>query len=143
MVVLDSTVIINALIEPRRKKVDSIKKEQARLHKIATDIVNGSRFIVPTACLFEVACVCARMTGKEEIGIRAANYVNSIASEVVSEAMIKDTCIRIAAAVKSSGFDSLFIACAKSSDAELITDDRKMFEAAINFGVRTKLLRNM
>ena len=45
--------------------------------------------------------------------------------------------------MRISGFDSIFIACAKITDSTLFTDDKKMYEAALKVGVKAKLLRDM
>jgi len=52
-------------------------------------------------------------------------------------------CIAVAAETKASGFDSVFIACAKTLGILLITDDKGMYDAAVKIGVKAELLRDM
>jgi len=49
----------------------------------------------------------------------------------------------VAAETKASGFDSVFIACAKTLGILLITDDKGMYDAAVKIGVKAELLRDM
>jgi len=39
--------------------------------------------------------------------------------------------------------NNIFIACAQLTNSILITDDRKMFDAAVKLGIKSKLLRNI
>ena len=73
--VFDTSFIIKGLIRPRRKKQDSILKEQIRIHKIASSIIDKVyrseiKLIIPTIALVEIAAVTSRITGKEEKGIQ-------------------------------------------------------------------------
>ena len=145
---LDTTAIIKGILEPRRKKQDAIFKEQFRIHKVASSILDyiydgKDRLFVPTIVLVEIAAVASRLTGDEKIGTETAYFVKSIASRVVSENELLDEAVFIASKTKISGFDSVFIACAKITDSILITDDRKMYEAAIKTGIKSKLLRDI
>lgn len=144
---IDSSVIIKGMLEPRRKKQDEILKEQIRIHKIASlimDKVNRgeAELVIPNVAIVEVASVASRLTGAKDIGTNTANFVKGVAS-IVNEGDILNECIDIATDTKLSGFDNLFITCAKVNDSLLITDDKKMFEAAVKVGVKSKLLRDI
>lgn len=146
-ITLDTTVLAKAIIPPRRRKQDSIYQEQLRLHAIAKSItskVESKQDImnIPSVAIIEIAAVAARLTGKEERGIQASNYIKEHGN-IVYDVFIIEEAIRIAAQTKISGFDSLFIACAKLSDSILITDDKRMYDAAINIGINAKLLRSL
>ena len=49
--------------------------------------------------------------------------------------------IEIGIKTKASGFDVIFMACADMTGSLLITDDRKMYEKSIEFGLEATLLR--
>ena len=143
----DTTVIIKGIVEPRRKKQDSIFKEQRRVHNIASSMLeniynNNDILFIPMVALVETAAVASRLTGNKDIGRKNSDFVKSI-SRIVGENELIDEAISIAAETKISGFDSVFIACAKITNSVLVTDDRKMHEAAAKAGVKSKLLRDM
>lgn len=145
--ILDSSVIIKGLIEPRRKKQDHILEEQLRIYDIASSIMDTINrgeitLLIPNVAIVEVAAVASRLTGKKNTGIETANFIKGIA-KVINENDILAECIGIAAATKVSGFDSIFITCAKATNSTLITDDKKMHDAAVKLGVKAKLLRDM
>lgn len=144
---LDTTVLANAIFPPRRKKDDSIYKEQLRLHTIAKSIVGKveskkSVMNIPSVAIVEIAAVGARLTGKYERGLQASDYVREHGN-IMYDIDFLDKSVDIAAETKVSGFDSIFIACAKISNSLLVTDDKKMHDAAVNAGVKSALLRDM
>ena len=146
-VTLDTTILAKAIVPPRRRKQDSIYKEQFRLHSIAKSITRkvetGQDVMnIPSVTIVEIAAVAARLTGKEERGIQASDYVKEHGN-IIYDIYLLDEAVRIAAATKISGFDSIFITCAKLSDSALITDDKKMYESAVKQGIKAKLLRDM
>ena|SRR3989338_4190394 len=145
--VFDTSVIIKGILKPRRKKQDSILKEQFRVHKIATSFMNKIysgkiNLIIPSAALIEIAAVSSRLTGVKDTSIKTTNFINSI-STVINESDILDQCIDVAAETKISGFDAVFIAVAKLTNSTLITDDKKMYESATKLSVDSKLLRDI
>ncbi len=146
-VTLDSTVLVKGIFPPGRRKEDSIYEEQLRLHRIAKSIIgeveNGRRVMhIPSVAIIEVTAVGARLTGKDERGIQASDYVREHGN-IVYDTDLLDEAVRIAAKTRISGFDSIFIACAKVTNSILITDDKKMFDAAIKVGINAKLLRDI
>ena len=143
----DTTVIIKGILEPRRKKQDAIFKEQWRVHKIASSMLENvynknDRLFIPMVALVEIAAVASRLTGNGDTGKKNADFIKNI-SRIIGENELADEAFSIAAETKVSGFDSVFIACAKITDSMLITDDKKMHEAAVKSGVKSKLLRDM
>ena len=146
--VLDTSVIIKGLIKPRRKKADNIRIEQFKAYKTASaiidDVYSGAiDMYIPTVAVIEISAVASRLTGSKAVGISTANFVESLAAEVIGEKTILAECIAVAAETKASGFDVVFITCAKIFGLLLITDDRGMYDAAIKIGVKAELLRDM
>ena len=146
-ITLDTTVLTKGIVPPRRRKKDIIFEEQFRLFSLAKSILGEvenkeSIMHIPSVAIVEIAAVAARLTGKEERGIQASNYVKKHGN-IIFDVDFLDQSIGIAASTKISGFDSVFIACAQLTDSILITDDRKMFDAASKLGVETKLLRDI
>lgn len=146
-VVLDTTVIAKGVFPPRRRKKDDVHQERLELHLRAKEILRGVEqgrytLYVPFVALVEMAAVGARLTGKKERGLEAAEYVRGYAN-IVPEFRLVDEAVGVAAETKASGFDSLFIACARVTGSTLMTDDRGMHEAAPGVGVDSKLLREM
>ena len=144
---LDTTVLIKAIIPPRRRKNDALYNEQLRLHATAKAVVNRVEegrlsMNVPAVAIIEAAAVGARLTGKEQRGMDAAAYVRANGN-IIDEAALLERAVEIAAKIKISGFDSLFIACAEITGSVLVTDDKGMHEAAIKSGIRAELLRQM
>lgn len=142
---LDTSVIIKGLVKPRRKKQDHLLGEQIRIYEVASSIMDDVYnkkidLSIPIAAIIEVASVSSRLTGIKSIGIETAGFINSIATEIIDEGNILQQCIDVAATTKISGFDSIFITCAKITDSTLITDDKKMYESAVKIGVKVKLL---
>lgn len=146
-VTLDTTVLIKGIIPPMRRKKDSLYREQLRLHLKARDIIQEIEdrktvMNIPAVCLIEIASVTARLTGKDQRGIQASDYVRDHGN-VFYDIFLLNEAIRIGARTRSSGFDTIFIACAKLTNSTLITDDRKMYEAAAKVDVPAKLLRDI
>src|SRR3989338_3618662 len=146
-ITLDTTVLAKGLIPPRRRKRDALYEEQFRLHTIAKSMIGEvenkkSVLHIPSVAVVEIAAVGARLTGEEERGIEVSDFVKEYGN-IIHDVDFLDKSISIASSTKISGFDSIFIACAQLTGSLLITDDRKMFDAAVNIGISAKLLRNM
>ena len=144
---LDTSVLAKGIIPPRRRKKDPIYAEQFRLYSLAKSIIQDvensvSVMNVPSVALIEIAAVAARLTGKEDRGLQASDYVREHAN-IVYDSSLLDESVRIAARTKISGFDASYIACAKHTGSMLITDDKGMYDAAIRAGVNAQLLRCM
>ena len=146
-VTLDTTVLAKAIIPPRRRKRDAIYEEQFRLFTIAKSIIREveekeSIMHIPSVAVVEIAAVSARLTGKEQRGIQASDYVKKYGN-IIYDINLLNEAVKIASKTKISGFDSIFITCAKVTNSMLITDDKKMYDAAINLGIKSKLLRDI
>lgn len=146
-ITLDTTVLAKGIIPPRRRKKDAIYEEEFRLYTIAKSIVTKvenkeSIMNIHSVAIVEIAAVGARLTGKEERGIEASAYVKKHGN-IIYEINILNEAVKVASQTKISGFDALFIACAKSTNSTLVTDDRKMYDAALKIGIKAQLLRDM
>jgi predicted nucleic acid-binding protein len=144
---LDTTVLAKGIVPPRRRKKDAIYDEQFRLYSLARSILHNvessvSVMNVPSVALIEIAAVAARLTGKEDRGLQASDYVREHAN-IVYDSSLLDESVSIAARTMISGFDSIYIACAKHTGSTLITDDKGMYDAAIRISVKAELLRDM
>lgn len=146
-ITLDTTVLAKGIIPPRRRKKDIIYEEQFRLYTIAKSIIKEvedkkALMNVPSVAIVEIAAVGARLTGKAERGIQASDFVKKHGN-IIYDINLLDEAVKIASRTKSSGFDSIFITCAKITNSTLITDDKKMFDAAVKIGIKAKLLRDI
>jgi predicted nucleic acid-binding protein len=146
--VLDTSVIIKGLIKPRRKKADNIRIEQFKAYATASSIIDdvysgAIDLYIPVVAVIEIAAVASRLTGSKAVGISTARFAEDLAVQIIDEKIMLAECIDVAAQTKASGFDSVFIACAKTLGLPLITDDKGMYDAAIRMGVKAELLRDM
>mgnify|MGYP001611016774 FL=1 len=144
---LDTTALIKGSLPPRRTKKDAIFEEQARLFKIASGIIDeifqGKHTLsIPYVALVEVAAVVSRLTGDDAAAKKTTDFVRGLATMINEESFCSEA-ISLAIMTKASGFDNVFIACAKITASMLITDDKKMFEAAKRAGIKARLLRDM
>jgi len=144
---IDTSVIGNGFIPPRRRKQDSIYKEQLRLHTIAKSFlteVETKKIVmnIPSVALVEIAAVASRLTGKNERGTEAVNYLRKQGT-IFYDTQFLETAIQIAIDTRISGFDAVFIAIAKLTNSTLITDDKGMHKAAVSLGINSKLLRDL
>src|SRR3989344_8926976 len=81
-VTLDTTALAKGIFSPRRRKKDTIYDEQFRIYTVAKGIIKdvenkNSIMNIPSAAIVEIAAVGARLTGKDEIGIQASDYVKA------------------------------------------------------------------
>ncbi|MFZ2456824.1 MAG: type II toxin-antitoxin system VapC family toxin [Candidatus Altiarchaeia archaeon] len=108
------------------------------------DIYEGTvDLYIPVVAVIEIAAVASRLTGSKAVGISTANFAEDLDAEIIDEKTLLSECVDVAAQTKASGFDSVFIACAKTLGMPLITDDKGMYDAAIRIGVKAELLRDM
>jgi len=145
--VFDTSALAKGIIPPRRRKQDSIYKEQIRLFKIADsfliEVKNKQAVMnIPSVALVEIAAVGARLTGEYKRGIQSSNFLKKHGN-IFYDTQLLTKSIDIAAETKISGFDSIFIACAKLTNSTLITDDKGMHKAAVSLGINSKLLRDL
>ena len=104
-VTLDTTVLVKAIVPPKRRKRNGIYEEQFRLYTIAKSIlkkVESNEFImsIPSIAIVEIAAVTARLTGKEERGIQASEHVKE-QGVIFFDADILDESTKLAAQTKN------------------------------------------
>ncbi|MDO8871895.1 MAG: PIN domain-containing protein [Methanoregula sp.] len=95
---------------------------------------------IPLLALIETACVVSRLTNNPKSASLATSFVSSHA-KLYDTTDLLERSIEIGIKTKASGFDVIFMACADITGALLITDDRKMYEKSIEFGLEAALLR--
>ena len=145
---IDSSVLIKALVPPKRRKQDGIYSTQKQLHtnalKIFEDVVRKKiSMSIPSAVLIEVGAVVSRLTNNETDAKEAVEKVRLHASQILFDHEILELTISTAIKTKASGFDNLILSCAISTNSAIITDDSKLHEIAIEYGLKSYLLREL
>ena len=92
--------------------------------------------------LIETVCVVARLTNDDESVELALSFVSQN-SELYSDAYLLEKAIEIGMRTKASGFDVVFMSCTEVTGSILITDDKGMYEKAIDYGLEAKFLREL
>ena len=144
-VTTDTTVLIRGLVPPRRKREDAILGESIRIHQTALTILHrieqgDYQNHIPLLALIETACVVSRLTNDSESASLATSFVSSHA-KLYDTTELLERSIEIGIKTKASGFDVIFMACADLTGSLLITDDRKMYDKSVEFGLEAALLR--
>jgi len=144
-VTTDTTVLIKGLVPPRRKRDDALLDESNRLYTTALEVLRRIELgdyenHIPLLALIETACVVSRLTNDPESASLATSFVSSHANLYDTTDLLLRS-IEIGIKTKASGFDVIFMACADMTGSLLITDDRKMYEKSLEFGLEAALLR--
>ncbi|NJE00480.1 type II toxin-antitoxin system VapC family toxin [Thermococcus sp. JdF3] len=141
-VVLDTSILAKALLKPRRSLPPEVYTRESNTHKKARLVVklcDGHDVMFPRAGLVEIASVLKR-NGHGAVILKVIESI-SISYTIVDEDEIFENALEVASLTGASGFDTYFIALAKSTDALLITDDVKMSKHALAVGINVLLLR--
>jgi len=146
--VFDTTFIVKGLVEPRRKKQDEILELQLKLHNKAKEYLEKVEreeieMIIPSIALVETASVVSRLTNDDKLSVDAVNFLLENVEEILFDFETLDTAIRTGIETKASGFDTLYIAVLKLTNATLLTDDFKLHNLVKEKGFQSKLLREM
>jgi len=144
-ITLDTSVLIKGFVNPRRRIKDEHYEEYLKLHLKSRDVlsnVENGNYInhIPVMALIETACVVSRLTNDPESVTLALDFLNQH-SRLYSDVDLLELSIEIGRRTKASGFDVIFMACADASNSILMTDDRKMYERAIEYGLDARFLR--
>lgn len=144
-ITFDTSGIVKGINSPRRKKKDKIYEEQMRLHQLSKSILNKIvdakyKLFIPSVCLIEIGSVISRLTNDYELSQSAVNFIRNH-STILFDNHLLEKSIEVGIKSKASGFDSIFIACADITNSILITDDKRMFEIALEMGLESYLLR--
>jgi len=147
-VVLDSSVIVKAIIRPGRWLPVEVYRREAETHKKARRVIEllkqRKRIVIfPFPVLVEVAAVLSRLVSRE----LAERTVESLRSTrnyiVVDEKDVREEAINVAIETGSSGFDAYILATALKYNALLITDDEQMSTHAKKEKLECILLRSI
>ena len=145
-VTIDTSILAKGLIPPRRRIKDQLYEDSLRLHSKSKEIllkIENGEYInhIPLIALIETACVVSRLTNDSESVNLSLSFVNQN-SRMYSDAYLLERSIEIGKITKASGLDVIFMACADITGSALMTDDRKMFERACEYGLDAKFLRD-
>ncbi|WP_456423439.1 type II toxin-antitoxin system VapC family toxin [Thermococcus sp.] len=143
--VLDTSVFVKGFVPPKRKKRDEVYYSRLALHRKAKSIldeVTMGKVLLhePVVMLVETASVVSRLSNNPTLSRLAVSFITEH-SLLYSDVYLLETAIDLGITTKASGFDVLFLACAKRAGAKLITDDKKRYEEAVKTGIRAELLR--
>jgi len=145
-VTTDTSVLISGLVPPRRRIKDHLFSEQHDLYMRANEILEkiASKEYsnhVPLVTMIEVASVVSRLTNDAKSVTMALSFVSEN-SRLYPDVYLLEKAIEIGQETKASGFDVLFMACSEVSGSKLLTDDRKMYEKAVEYGMNAGYLRS-
>ena len=145
-VTTDTSVLISGLVPPRRRIKDQLFFQQHDLYMRSNEILEkiaSKEYAnhVPLITMIEVAAVVSRLTNDAESVELALSFVNDN-SRLYPDVYLLDRAVEIGKATKASGFDVLFMACSEVSGSRLLTDDRKMYEKAVEYGLNADFLRS-
>ena len=147
-VVLDTSVIVKAVLKPSRWLPKNIYEREVETHeksRLLIRLVKQKRIeiFIPFVALVEVAGVLTRLASSSLAREVVESLKTSENYHIVYEEKIRDHAIKIALEVGSSGFDTYFIAVAKKFNAMLITDDEPMAIYAKHLSIDTILIRRI
>lgn len=145
---IDSSVLIKALVPPRKRKEDENYKQRMLLHTkaltIFEDVVQKKiSMCIPSVVLIEVGAVVSRITNNENDAKEAVAKVRMHSSQILFDYDLLEPTISTAIKTKASGFDNIILSCAILTDSAMITDDLKLHEIAKEHGYESYLLRNL
>jgi len=146
-VVLDTTIIVKALVAPFKRLPPPIYDREFRTHEKCKIILRqleemGREVFIPAVCIIETASAIRRLTGDRTLAELASARIKAM-YEVIGEDIIFDRAWEIALQTGASGFDTYFIATADVLNAVLITDDASMANKAREIGIATLLVREV
>ncbi len=147
-VVLDTSVIVKAVLKPSRWLPKNIYEREVETHeksRLLIRLVKQKRIevFIPFVALVEIAGVLTRLASSSLAREVVESLKTSENYHIVYEEEIRDHAIKIALEVGSSGFDTYFIAVAKKFNAMLITDDEPMAIYAKHLSIDTILIRRI
>jgi len=145
-VVLDTSVIVKAVLKPGRWLPRDIYEREIETHRksrLLIRLLKEERIevLIPFVALVEVAGVLTRLASSSLAREVVESLRTSENYRIVYEEEIRDSVIEIALEVGSTGFDTYFIAVAKKFNAMLVTDDEPMAIHAKRLGIDTVLIR--
>jgi len=147
-VVLDTSVIVKAVLKPSRQLPKDIYERKVETHEKSRLLIRLVKqkhieVFIPFVALIEVAGVLTRLASSSLAREIVESLKTSENYHIIHEEEIRDHAIKIALEVGSSGFDTYFIAVAKMFNATLITDDEPMTIHAKRLGIDVILIRKI
>ena len=120
MIVLDASVWVSRFVE-------ADAHHEATRSWLSQYVRNGNRVAVPTVALAEVAGAVARRTSDTSMGTQTAGSVEQLPDSVVYDVDLElvQHATTIAASLRLSGIDSLYVALASQLGVPLVTWDRE------------------
>ena len=146
--IFDASVLVKAIVPPRREKRDAILEDQKRLYQLARAqmeaVQNGQReMVIPSVALLEVGAVVKRLTGSVQTANLAVTFLKTNSRYILSDIHLVHLTLEIAIQTGCRAVDGFYLASAKHMDAVLLTDDRRMYELAIQEHISAQFLRNL
>ena len=137
--VIDTNVIIGAFFYG--SEYPQLRRSRNVLFKcrLALRLAFKRNVAVPRVAVVEVISVTKRISGDRELAIRLGNALENSA-EIVPEDVIYKLAKKIASEVSPSGFDTYFLALAKSLGYKLITRDKSLCNHAHRENVECLLI---
>jgi len=147
-VVLDTSVIVKAILKPGRWLPKDVYEREVEAHRKSRLLIRLLRekrteVLIPFVALVEVAGVLTRLASSSLAREVVESLKTSENYRIVYEEEIRDLAIEVALEAGLSGFDAYFIAAAKKYNAMLITDDEPMSMRAKHLGIGTILIREV
>jgi predicted nucleic acid-binding protein len=147
-VVLDSSVIVKAVLRPGHWLPSEIYKRELETHDKARALIKilrkrQVRVLIPYPVIVETAAVITRLADRK-LAVKVIESLKSTKNYVIAyEEEYRDKALQVALNTGSSGLDAYIIALAWSRDALLVTDDESMSKHAEKLGIDVVLLRKV
>ena len=144
-VVLDSSVILKALLSPPRNLQEKVLQREVETHKksqLILELIEEREVEVhiPAVALVEVAGVIRRLTGDKSKASLASDTIGEM-FKVHYDSELLEKAKEVAILTGASGFDAYFIGLARLLELPLLTDDRGMHIRAKKIGINSVLIR--
>ena len=144
--IFDASVLVKALVPPRRKKKDAIQKEQHRLYQLAkaemARVISGElEMFIPAIALIEIGSIVRRLTGSASKAHLIIKFVRAHSTGILSTDDLMEEATIFAAATGCRAIDTLYLAAVRKTGTILFTDDRRMHELALQEDITSRLLR--
>ncbi len=147
-VVLDSSVIVKAVLRPSHRLPSKIYERELETHNKARTLIKmlkerQLRVLIPYPVIVETAAVITRLANRE-LAVKVIESLRSTRNYIIAyEEEYRDKALQVALNTGSSGLDAYIIALAWSKNALLVTDDEPMSKHAEKLGTNVILLRKI
>ncbi len=146
-VVLDSSVIVKAIVKPGHWLPAEVYRREIETHKKARRVIELLKqkkhtVLLPSPILVEVAAVLSRLVSRKLAEETVKSLRNTSNYMIVDEEDVREEAINSALETGSSRFDAYILATALKYKALLITDDEPMCAHAKKEKLECVLLRS-